>query len=590
MAQERSTRLDVPRFDRRVFGGHERFTAIGSGLCGGKASGLLRMRDALDAYLDASRFPGIDIVIPTLTVITTELFDRFMADNDLYGLARSDAPDAHIALAFQQADLPAELVGDLSALIRQVHSPLAIRSSSLLEDALYRPFAGVYETKMIPNNQPDPNIRFRKLVEAIKFVYASTFFADAKRYIRATEHAVEDEKMAVIIQEVVGRRHRARFYPDVAGVARSYSFYRFGGARPEEGVLSLALGLGKTIVDEGVAWNVSPAHPKASPPYASIDELLDQGQTAFWAVNMGQPPAYDPIAETEYLVKGTLEDAEADGALRHVAATFDPRSERLSPGVGVKGPRLVNFAPILVLDEWPLAAAVRELLAASERSLDAVVEIEFAATVENGPDPRLRLGFLQVRPMVVSSAVVDLADADLTGPDALVASNAVMGNGVVTGLADVVYVRPECFEARQTPAIAAELAALNTTLVAESRPYLLIGFGRWGSSDPWLGIPATWGQVAGARAIVEATLPAMNVELSQGSHFFHNISSFEVSYFCVRHGLDGHIDWAWLDAQPAERETALVRHVRLASPLTVKVDGRSGRGVVLTPPADEGAP
>ena len=415
MAQERSARLDVPRFDRQFFDGRERFTAIGSGSCGGKAAGLLRMRDALES-LDAARVPGIDIVVPTLTVITTDLFDRFVTSNGLAGLARSDAPDAHIALAFQQADLPVELLGDLRALVRQVHSPLAIRSSSLLEDALYRPFAGVYETKMIPNNQPDPDVRFRKLVEAVKFVYASTFFADAKRYIRATEHAVEDEKMAVIVQEVVGRRHRERFYPHVSGVARSYSFYRFGGARPEEGVLSLALGLGKTIVDEGVAWNVSPAHPKASPPYGSIDELLDQGQTTFWAVNMGQPPAYDPIAETEYLVKATLEDAEADGALASVASTFDPRSERLSPGIGVRGPRLLNFAPLLVLDQWPLAAAVRELLAAAERALGAVVEIEFAATVEDGPDPRLRLGFLQVRPMVVSSAVVDLADAEIGGP------------------------------------------------------------------------------------------------------------------------------------------------------------------------------
>ena len=416
MAQERSARLDVPRFDRQFFDGRERFTAIGSGSCGGKAAGLLRMRDSLES-LDAARFPGIDIVIPTLTVITTELFDRFVASNDLAGLARSDAPDAHIALAFQQADLPVELLGDLRALVRQVHSPLAIRSSSLLEDALYRPFAGVYETKMIPNNQPDPDVRFRKLVEAIKFVYASTFFADAKRYIRATEHAVEDEKMAVIIQEVVGRRHRERFYPEVAGVARSYSFYRFGGARPEEGVLSLALGLGKTIVDEGVAWNVSPAHPKASPPFASIDELLDQGQTAFWAVNMGQPPAYDPIAETEYLVKATLEDAEADGALRHVASTFD---RPIGPPVAGHRRARAAAAELRAAPRAGRVAARRRRAASCSPRRSARSARWWRSSSprrsSDGPDPRLRLGFLQVRPMVVSSAVVDLADAELRGP------------------------------------------------------------------------------------------------------------------------------------------------------------------------------
>jgi len=571
---------DVPRFDRHFFDGRERFTAIGGGSVGGKAAGLLRMRDVLAARFDAARFPGVDVTIPTLTVLATEMFDRFMADNGLHGLTRSDASDERIALGFQQADLPVELVGDLRALVKQVRTPLAIRSSSLLEDALYRPFAGVYETKMIPNDHPDPDVRFRKLVEAIKFVWASTFFADAKRYVRATDHTIDDEKMAVVIQEVVGRRHRERFYPDVSGVARSYSFYRFGHARPEEGVLSLALGLGKTIVDEGVAWNCSPAHPKASPPYASIDELLDQAQRAFWAINMGKPPAHNPIAETEYLVRASVEDAEADGALRYVASTFDPRSDRLSPGTGAKGLRVLNFAPLLVLEEFPLVAVVRELVAACEAALDAVVEIEFAATFEGAPDYRARIGFLQVRPMVVSAAAVEVTDADLASPDTIVASEAVMGNGVVEGLADVVYVRPDTFEARHTAAIAAELAEVNAALTAEGRPYLLVGFGRWGSSDPWLGIPATWGSVAGARAIVEASLPTMNVELSQGSHFFHNISSFEVSYFSVRHDGSGRIDWAWLDRQPKIQETGFVRHVRLARPLTVRVDGRTGRGVV----------
>jgi hypothetical protein len=571
--------LDVPRFDRRFFDGRERFTAIGGSSCGGKAAGLLFMRDALAARFEAGRFPTVEVTIPTLTVITTDLFDRFLDQNGLRDLARSDIPDDRLALAFQHADLPVELLGDLRSLIEKVHQPLAIRSSSLLEDARDRPFAGVYGTKMIPNNQLDADTRFRKLVEAVKFVYASTYFRDARRYVAATDHSIDDERMAVIIQEVVGRRHRDRFYPDVSGVARSYSFYRTGAARPDEGVVTLALGLGRTIVDEGVGWSYSPAYPRVAPPYGSIDQLLDQTQRAFWAVNMGKPPAYDPINEIEYLTRATLEEADEDGTLRHLASTFDAGRDRLTPGVAAQGPRVIDFAPILQLDAWPLNDVIRHLLEVCEQALGAVVETEFAVTLEGD---RARLGFLQVRPMVVSDQVVDLTDEDFARDRAIVISDRVMGNGVVDTIRDIVYARPEAFEARHTPAIAEALAGINRTLMGEGRPYLLIGFGRWGSTDPWLGIPVGWGQIAGARAVVEASLPAMNVELSQGSHFFHNISSFEVSYFSVRHDGSGRIAWDWLERQPPVAETPLVRHVRLAQPLVVKVDGRSGRGVILT--------
>jgi len=510
----------------------------------------------------------------------------FLEDNRLWPLARSDAPDAHIALAFQQADLPVELVGDLRALVEQVHQPLAVRSSSLLEDALYRPFAGVYATKMIPNNQPDADTRFRKLVEAIKFVYASTFFADAKRYVRAAGRTIEDERMAVVIQEVVGRRHRDRFYPDLAGVARSYSFYCTGPARPEEGVVTLALGLGRTIVDEGIGWSYSPAHPGVPPPY-SLEQLLEQTQTTFWAVNMGRPPAYDPINEIEYLVRGTLADAEADGTLALVASTYDSGRDRLVPGVSGRGPRILDFAPLLVLEVWPLNAVVRHLLDLCEQAFGTMVEIEFAATFE--PE-RARVGFLQVRPMVVPEALVNIEEAEFARPDVIVSSRRAMGNGCVTTIRDIVYVRPDRFEARLTPLIADELGRLNRVLSEAGRPYVLIGFGRWGSADPWLGIPVTWAQIAGARVLVEAASAAMNVELSQGSHFFHNLASFEVSYFAVRPETGDRLAWAWLEAQPVETDTGLVRHVRLARPLVVKVDGRTGRGLILAGDPEGRAP
>lgn len=570
---------DLPRFDRHFFDGRQRVSVMGTGVCGGKAAGLIRMRDALAVGVGEGRFPRVEVNIPTLTVVATDHFEHFLVENRLWDLTRSDAPDAHIALAFQHADLPVDLLGDLRALVEQVRQPLAIRSSSLLEDALFRPFAGVYATKMIPNNQPDADTRFRRLVEAIKFVYASTFFSDAKRYARAAGRSIEEERMAVIIQEVVGRRHRERFYPDLSGVARSYSFYRIGRARPEDGVATLALGLGRTIVDEGLGWTYSPAYPAVPPPY-SLDQLLEQTQTTFWAVNMGRPPAYDPINEVEYLVRASLADAEADGTLDLVASTYDVDRDRLVPGVSGRGPRVLDFSPLLVLEVWPVNAVIRRLLEVCEQVYGGPVEIEFAATFhpESG---RARVGFLQVRPMVVADDLVDVADAELASPDAVVASRRAMGNGCLATIRDIVYVRPDRFEARWTRVIAEEIAAINRVLTDERRPYVLIGFGRWGSTDPWLGIPVTWPQVAGAQVLVEATLPSFDVEISQGSHFFHNLSSFRVSYFAVGHEPGERLAWDWLAAQPAERDTSFVRHVRVERPLLVKVDGRTGRGVIL---------
>jgi hypothetical protein len=578
---------NLPRFAREFFGSTEDFTIIGAGSIGGKARGLAFVKKTLAASAAATAAaggtPAITVSIPRLTVLATDLFDQFLEQNKLHDIAHSDEPDAHIAHAFQRASLPVAIVGDLKALIDQVHQPLAIRSSSLLEDAMYRPFAGVYGTKMIPNNQLDADTRFRKLVEAIKFVWASTFFKDAKAYIRSTDQSPRDEKMAVIIQEVVGRRHGDRFYPDVAGVARSYNFYPLGHARPRDGVVGLALGLGRTIVDEGVAWNYSPAFPRANPPYASPGELLDQTQREFWAVNMGKPPAYDPVNEIEYLVKGTLAEAEADGTLRFTASTYDPQSDRLSPGAGAAGPRALTFAPLLNLEVFPLNKLVRALLAECEQAVGAEVEIEFAVTLPDTSDGEARFGFLQVRPLVVSSAEVAITPEEMTGPAVLAATAAALGNGTSDAIRDVVYLKPATFAMAKTREIAGELETIDRELTAAGRPYLLIGFGRWGSSDPWLGVPVAWSQIAGAKVIIEASLPAVSPDPSQGTHFFHNLTSFGVPYLTVRHTGPYAIDWAWLDRQPAAAESEHVRHVHLAAPLRVKVDGRTGCGVIHHP-------
>jgi len=579
MNQQRLGKVSIPPFDRRFFASSEPCTGIGTGDVGGKAQGLIAIRDAIDGFeLDPSW--DVEIGIPRMIVVTTSIFDAFIERNGLDEVALSDAPDDRIAHAFQQADLPTESVGDLKALIDEVHTPLAIRSSSLLEDAMHRPFAGVYATKMIPNNQHDPDIRFRRLIEAIKFVYASTFFKSAKSYITATDKTSRDEKMAVLIQEVVGRRYDDRFYPTISGVAKSYNFYPSGRARPEEGVVNLALGLGKTIVDGGLCWVYSPAHPAAPPPYGSNAELLRNSQLKFWAVNMGRSPEHNPLAEAEHLVEGSLPDAEYDGSLRFVGSTYDASSDRLWPGIGRTGPRVLDFAPLLKLRELPLIEVIRTLLDCCRQATGAAVEIEFAVSADPGSRPRSRFGFLQVRPMVVSDDRVEISAEEWTDPSIVIASNRSMGNGVEESILDVVYVKPQTFEARFTGRIAEQLRGLNKELLARRQPYLLIGFGRWGSSDPWLGIPVEWGDIAGARVIVEATLPNMNVEASQGAHFFHNISSFQVSYLTVHHGEKPGIDWVWLSSLPAVTETDHVRHVRVSRPLLVKVDGRIARGAV----------
>lgn len=583
---------DLPLFDRRFFGGAFPFTRIGGGALGGKAAGLCGIRDVLARAIDPAAFDGMTVAVPTMAVIATDHFDAFVDGNRLRDLPFDTMSDDRIAHAFHHGETPVELVGDLRALITGVHTPLAVRSSSLLEDAQGRPFAGVYATKMIPNDAYDPDIRFRKLIEAIKFVWASTFFREARDYIRATGQDPAAEKMAVIVQEVVGSRRGERFYPALSGVARSYNFYPLQGARPEDGVVSLALGLGKTIVDGGTAWSYSPSMPKRTPPFGSINDWLSHTQTSFWTVRMGPPKVVDPASEVEYMEQANLADAERDGTLRYVASTYDGARDRLVPGLGagIRGPRVITFAPLLQTEEFPLNRLVRALLAACEAATGAKVEIEFAGDfaadpqAPHGARPSPRLGFLQVRALAVSSVPVDVPDGLLEDPAALVASRTVLGNGSNDTLSDVIYVRPSTFDVMATPRIAQEIARINRALVEAGRRCVLIGFGRWGSSHASLGIPVDWSQVASARAIVETTLPQMNVEPSQGSHFFHNLQSFDVVYFTLHHETGRPVDFAWLDAQPAETGTEHIRHVRLATPLRVRVDGRTGRGVILRSP------
>ena len=539
------------------------------------------MEETLRNRFDSAESAEISVNIPWMTVVGADFFVKFMEENDLYSIASSDVPDDRIAHAFQKSQLPVELVGDLRSVAQQIQTPLAIRSSSLLEDALYRPFAGVYATKMIPNNSPSVDTRFQRLVEAIKFVYASTFFKSAKAYIRSIDEETTAEKMAVIIQKVVGHRRGDRFYPNISGVARSYNYYPVGHARREEGVVDLALGLGKTVVDGGLTWSFCPAYPKAPPPFNSIDHMLKSTQTKFWAVNMGKPPVYDPIRETEYLLESGLSEAYYDDTLRFVASTYVPQSDRIVPGVGHNGPRIIDFAPILALNEIPLNDLVKELLTICEEIVGNEVEIEFALNLDPKGEQPPSFGFLQVRPMVVMNESLEVSSGQVEEGEVLLASKKVLGSGRREDIEDIVYVRMDTFEPKFTPIIANELEKLNNALADERRPYLLIGFGRWGTSDPWRGIPITWDQISWARVIAEVDLPGMEADFSQGSHFFHNLTGFKVSYFSADHAGEHGIDFEWLEEQQEIAGTQYVRHVRTSRPLIVRIDSRGGRGVIL---------
>jgi len=571
---------ELPRFDRDFSESSAVMTRIGSGELGGKASGLREIHRLVLPRLDHSRFEGFTVTVPSFTVLATHLFDAFVERNGLASVAAADLPDDHIANAFQRAELPAELVGDLRALITHLHQPVAVRSSSLLEDRVDHAFAGVYATKMIPNNEIEEDARFRRLVEAVKLVYASTFFASARDYRRSIRLDDGSESMAVIIQEVVGQRAGDRFYPCISGVARSYNFYPTGGASADEGVIHLALGLGKTIVDGGRSWSFSPRSPTAPPPFNDTGELLENTQTSFWAVHMGDPPPPDPIRETECLVQCGLAEAEADGALRYLASTYDPGSDRLYPGLSGRGPRALNFAPLLGSRFVPFSELLAALVELCRDALNSHVEIEFAARIHRSDLLPVRFGLLQVRPMRVGGADTVVTAEELERDGVVVASTCALGDGHRQDIQDIVYVRPQAFAGSTTRAMVGELEAINRELIHQRRNYILIGLGRWGTSDERLGVPAAWGQISGARVIVEARTPEVNTDLSQGSHFFHNVLSLQVLYLEVEHRDRGRIDWDWLDRQPAVTESALVRHIRPAARIAVRVDGASRRGVI----------
>ena len=571
---------EVPHYDRRSTDRDQPFTRIGDGALGGKAEGLRLIRDRVLPAIVQDELPGFQVLVPRSTVLTTELFDEFLEGNGLQGVALSGARGDRLVQAFLGGEMPERYLDDLRSLTERFDGPLAVRSSSLLEDDLKHPFAGIYSTKMIPNDQDDADDRLEALVGAVKLVYASTFFKAARDYAARAGSPAGSEKMAVVVQEVLGRRRNARFYPSVSGVARSHNYYPPSWAEPGDGVVVLAMGLGKTIVDGGRSWTYCPADPRRPQPFRGLRHLVRSCQTRFWAVRMGSPPIADATRETEYLTRCGFEEAEADDALRHVASTYSPQSDVLTPGTGERGPRVLNFAPLLTLDEVPLNGVLQRLLSRSQEALGCPVEMEFAADLDPQRGLPARVAHLQVRPMAVSSEKVELGEADLRGEDVLLSSHSVLGNGSPGGIRDVVFVKPGAFDPVFTQLVAREVERFDRSLRESDRPYVLIGLGRWGSADSWAGIPVGWSQICGARVIVEASLPQVSPELSQGSNLMQNLTAFSVLYVAVRPEEDGAIDWDWLSRQETVAEGDWVIHVRTAAPLKISVDGHSGRGVV----------
>jgi len=582
MAAREATSETVLPLRRADLDLRDALTRLGGGALGGKAAGLARARGAIAERFDPARYGGLRVEIPRAVVIGADVFESFVDRGGLRELLDGDGPpDDRIAHAFQRADFPVEWVGDLTALAAATRTPIAVRSSGVLEDDADRPFAGVYGTKMTPNHQAEPAERFRRLAEAIKFVWASTGFREARAYARAAGET-RAESMAVLLQEVVGRARGERWYPEVSGVARSVNLVPAEGARREDGVVHLALGLGKTVVDGDACWTYSPGRPQAPPPFGGPRDLLEHTQRRFWAVRRTAPREYDPTRETEWLDRPGLDVAEADGSLDRIASTWDVERDRLVPGLSAEGPRAITFAPLLDGRSLPFADLVRDLLHACEDVVGGEVEIEFAATFAAGPDGPGRLALLQSRPLALGVEVVEVAPGDLDRPDVVVASRRAIGNARSDDLVDVVYLDPETFDFARSREAAEAVREINARLVAEGRRYVLIGFGRWGSADPWLGVPVDWSSIAGAAAIVEVERAGRGIDPSQGSHFFHNLTAFRVAWMAVARDARPPVDWAALARAETVEVRGAVRRVRFARPLEIRVDGRSGRATVRT--------
>lgn len=571
----------IAKFDRNTFDEYKYFSRIGEDSIGGKARGLAFINSIIKEHKLYNRFEDVLITIPRTVVISTEYFDEFMESNNLYKIALSDMSDEEILIKFVAAKLPERLKVDLWSIISVMKRPLAVRSSSKLEDSHYQPFAGIYSTYMVPRVE-NPELMHSMVRQAIKSVYASVYFKSSKAYMTATSNVIDEEKMGIVIQEVCGNQYGDWFLPTLSGVARSINFYPIGSERAEDGIATIGFGLGKLIVDGGIALRFSPKYPKKVLQLSSPELALKQSQKSFYALDM-RPESFIPsVDDGVNLLKLDIKDAQHLPDFRQVASTLDYHSYTLRDGFLDEGMKLVTFSNILRHKTFPLADILQTLLEIGQKEMNNPIEIEFAVNLNTPAGwPRV-FNFLQIRPIVESEQTEEFNWDQIDCESALVYSRSALGHGMIQNIRDFVYVKPDRFNPAQTKAIAREVEAINQRFIDLKRNYVLVGPGRWGSSDPWLGIPIKWSQISEARVIIESGLENFRVDPSQGTHFFQNLTSFRVGYLTINPYMnDGRYDLDFLNRQPASHETEYLRCITFEQPLVIQIDGKSNRGVIL---------
>ena len=575
----------IAEFNRETFDEYFTISRIGEGSIGGKARGLAFLDSLIKRNHLYSRFEGVEIAIPKTVVIGTDLFDEFMEMNQLYPVALSeDHTDEEILRRFLESPLPDKLMDDLETISEVINNPVAIRSSSLLEDSHYQPFAGIYNTYMVPFIRDDRRRFFKMIQQAVKGVYASCFFGDSKAYMIATSNVIDEEKMAIVMQTVCGSPYGNRYYPTISGVARSVDFYPIPPEKPEDGTASIALGLGKYIVDGGLALRFSPSYPKRVLQTSNPEMALKETQKHFYALDLDPDHFAVTTDDADMLMKLRISEADKDGALRMIASTYDLHNNILRDGYQHEGKKLITFANILKHNTVPLAQILSTILKLGEKEMGYPVEIEFAIDLNSKVKDKYIFYMLQIRPISSPEESVEINLNEIQKENTVIMSNAAMGNGIINDIRDVIYVRPQNFDASRNKETVEMISLLNDKFLKEEKNYILIGPGRWGSADPWLGIPVKWPQISAARLIIESGLENYRIDPSQGTHFFQNLTSFRVGYFTVNPFInDGHYDIEFLDSQPAVFENEVVRHVRFEKPLKIMIDGKENTGVVLKP-------
>lgn len=572
----------VAVYQKERFDEYSNFARIGDGSLGGKGRGL--------AFIGAmvKRYPKLEhdhfaVTIPKTVVICTDIFDEFMETNELYPVVLSEVDDETILKYFLRASLPARLIEDLMAFFDVVKSPIAVRSSSLLEDSHYQPFAGIYSTYMVPKLE-DKYDMLRTLSDAIKAVYASVFYRDSKAYMTATSNLIDQEKMAIVLQEVVGNRYNDRFYPTISGVARSLNFYPIGNEKAEDGIANIALGLGKYIVDGGQTLRFSPRHPHNILQMSTMDFALRETQTRFYALDLKNLADQFSVDDSFNLLRLNLKDADADGSLKFIVSTCDPYDQVIRDGYYPGGRKILSFVNVLQHEVFPLADTLDQILHVGQDEMGRPIEIEFAVNIDPQNPGFATFYLLQVRPIVDNKEVMEEDLTLVEQEDTILTSTSVLGHGIVTDVQDIIYVKTGAFCSSNNQSIAYDIEKMNRQFTGEEKNYVLVGPGRWGSSDSWLGIPVKWPHISNARVIVECGLENYRVDPSQGTHFFQNLTSFGVGYFTINPFKgDGWFDEGYLNSLPAVEETEYLRHVRFDKPVVIKMDGKKSLGVVLKP-------